>query len=163
MWEVIITFIIIPIIIIYYDVTCLALNATFEFSILLSCVSSLSMTMSSSANVGSLPHSWSYNVCNVFFNTTSGLRELLNVCTTAPKSLEWRPYYEHSDQDILLGNLGMGEDVLQHRTHVRFVLLSQVDDTLVIVSCFMNTITLVMTNETKVWLFYSFYKRSVLH
>ena len=29
----------------------------------------------------------------------------------------------------------MREDVLQHRTHVRFVLLSQVDYTLVIVSC----------------------------
>lgn len=132
------------------EVTCLALNATFEFSILLSCVSSLSMTMSSSANVGSLPHSWSYNVCKESFNKTSGLRELLNVCIPALRSPEWRPYYEHSDQDILLGNLGMGEDVLQDRTHVRFVLLSQVDDTLVIVSCFMSTTTLVMTNETKV-------------
>lgn len=29
----------------------------------------------------------------------------------------------------------MREDVLQHRTHVRFVLLSQVDHTFVIVSC----------------------------
>lgn len=132
------------------EVTCLALNATFEFSILLSCVSSLRMTMSSSANVGSLPHSWSYNMCKIFFNKTSGLRELLSKCTTALRLLEWRPYYEHCDQDILLGNLGMGEDVLQHRTHVRFVLLSQVDDTLVIVSCFMSTPTLVMTNETKV-------------
>lgn len=43
-------------------------------------------------------------------------------------------YYEHCDQDVLLGDLGMGEDVLQDRTHVRLVLLSQVDHTFVIVS-----------------------------
>lgn len=44
-------------------------------------------------------------------------------------------YYEHCDQDVFLGDLGMREDVVQDRTHVRLVLLSQVDDTLVIVSC----------------------------
>lgn len=44
-------------------------------------------------------------------------------------------YYEHDDQDVLLGDLGVREDVLQHRTHVRFVLFSQVDNTLIIVSC----------------------------
>lgn len=49
--------------------------------------------------------------------------------------LQRKSYYEHCDQDVLLGDLGMREDVLQHRTHVRFVLLSQVDNTLVIVSC----------------------------
>lgn len=46
-----------------------------------------------------------------------------------------KPYYEHCDQEVLLEDLGMREDVLQHRTHVRFVLLPQVDNTLVIVSC----------------------------
>lgn len=48
----------------------------------------------------------------------------------------WRaPYYEHRDEDVLFGDLGVREDVLQHRTHVRFVPFSQVDNTLVIVSC----------------------------
>ncbi len=40
--------------------TCLARSATLEFSILLSCVSSSRMTMSSSARVGSRPQSWSW-------------------------------------------------------------------------------------------------------
>lgn len=43
-----------------------------------------------------------------------------------------RSYYEHGDQDVLLGDLGMGEDVLQHRGHVRLVLLSQVYHTFII-------------------------------
>lgn len=48
----------------------------------------------------------------------------------------WRAsYYEHCDEDVLFGDLGVREDVLQHRTHVRFVPFSQVDNTLVIVSC----------------------------
>lgn len=47
----------------------------------------------------------------------------------------WEPYNEYCDQDVLLGYLSMREDVVEDRTHVRFVLLSQVDDTLIIVSC----------------------------
>lgn len=44
-------------------------------------------------------------------------------------------YDEHGDQDVLLGDLGVGEDALQHRGHVGLVLLPQVDHALVIVSC----------------------------
>lgn len=55
---------------------------------------------------------------------------------SSTEGTNWSPYYEHSDQDVLLENLGVGEDVLQHGAHVRFVLLPQVDDTFVVVSCF---------------------------
>lgn len=59
------------------DVTCLALKATFEFSILLSCVSSFRIAISSSASVGSLPHSWSYTANKVSFTETQVLGESL--------------------------------------------------------------------------------------
>lgn len=41
--------------------TCRALSATLECSVLLSCVSSFRMAVSSSVSVGSRPHSWSCN------------------------------------------------------------------------------------------------------
>lgn len=43
------------------SLTCRALSATLECSVLLSCVSSWRMTTSSSVSVGSRPHSWSCN------------------------------------------------------------------------------------------------------
>ena len=46
-----------------------------------------------------------------------------------------KPYDEYGDQDVLLGDLSVREDALQHRGHVRLVLLPQVDHTLVVVSC----------------------------
>lgn len=54
--------------------TCRALSATLECSVLLSCVSSCRMAASSSVSVGSRPHSWS---CNA---PPQGLTQLL----TAP-------------------------------------------------------------------------------
>lgn len=57
------------------------------------------------------------------------------------------PYDEHGDQDVLLEHLGVGEDVLQHGAHVRFVLLPQVDDTFVVVS-WKGTAALATANET---------------
>lgn len=44
-------------------------------------------------------------------------------------------YNEHGHQQVLLGDLGVGEDVVQHRVHVALVLLPQSEDTLVIVPC----------------------------
>lgn len=44
-------------------------------------------------------------------------------------------YNEHCNQQVLLGDLGMGEDVVQHRVHVTLVLLPKGEHTLVIVTC----------------------------
>lgn len=41
---------------------------------------------------------------------------------------------QHSDQRVLLGDLGVGEDVVKHITHVAFVLFTQCKHTLVIVT-----------------------------
>lgn len=49
--------------------------------------------------------------------------------------VEKASYYEHGDEDVLLGDLSMRKDALQHWGHVRLILLSEIDHTLVIVSC----------------------------
>lgn len=44
-------------------------------------------------------------------------------------------YDEHSNQQVLLGDLSVGEDVVEHVDHVTFVFLAQCEHTFVIVSC----------------------------
>lgn len=44
-------------------------------------------------------------------------------------------YNEHSNQQVLLSDLSMREDVVEHISHVSFVFLTQCEHTLVIVSC----------------------------
>ena len=45
-------------------------------------------------------------------------------------------YNQHCNQQVLLGDLGMGEDIVEHIGHVAFVFLTQCKHTLVIVSCY---------------------------
>lgn len=43
-------------------------------------------------------------------------------------------YNQHGNQQVLLGDLGMGEDIVEHIGHVAFVFFTQCKHTLVIVS-----------------------------
>lgn len=44
-------------------------------------------------------------------------------------------YNQHGNQQVLLSDLSMREDIVEHIGHVAFVLLTQCEHTLVIVSC----------------------------
>lgn len=41
---------------------------------------------------------------------------------------------QHGDQRVLLGDLGMGEDVVKHVGHVALVLFTQREHTLIVVT-----------------------------
>lgn len=47
---------------------------------------------------------------------------------------ESETYNQHGNQQVLLGDLSVGEDVVQHVGHVALVLLTQCKHTLVIMS-----------------------------
>lgn len=44
-------------------------------------------------------------------------------------------YNQHSNKQVLLGDLSMGEDIVEHVGHVALVFLTQREHTLVVVSC----------------------------
>ena len=44
-------------------------------------------------------------------------------------------YNEHSNKQVFLGDLSMGEDVVEHIGHITFVFLPECEHTLVIMSC----------------------------
>lgn len=130
--------------------TCRARSATLALVVLLSCVSSVRMAMSSSVRVGSRPHSWSYreklgtNIlimsglesqikCKCFIISQLLLHLTIHWLKTTKQSfiltfcvLKFWPctHNQHGDQRVLLCYFCMREYVVEHIGHVPFVFLS---------------------------------------
>lgn len=69
---------------------------------------------------------------NMIHNRRSLVREVFYVIN---KGCKTETYNQHRNQQVLLGDLSVGEDIVEHIGHVAFVFLTQCEHTLVIMSC----------------------------